>query len=259
MNDTRSLKTQNGAFRRFDAHVHTAASPDSDMPPALAIETLARQGLGCIFTEHLDYNKSIDHFMFDADLYPETYHRFRSDTVRIGIELGMNPDFEAENRAWLARYPWDFVLGAVHWFDAEGGDTYAHKAEIYAQWGDAAYGRYLRFARDMVERYGDVIDAFAHIDYPRRVLPLPERDLDTFAEEYDALFRALAERDIRLEVNTRRLAEPGAADHWVDLLHRFRAAGGRRVTVGSDSHEPTHLGYMYKTALRMIEATDLQL
>ena len=40
----------------FDSHVHTEFSADSEMKAADALREAAKQGLGLVFTEHLDYD-----------------------------------------------------------------------------------------------------------------------------------------------------------------------------------------------------------
>ena len=40
----------------FDSHIHTEFSADSEMKAAEALREAEKQGLGLVFTEHLDYD-----------------------------------------------------------------------------------------------------------------------------------------------------------------------------------------------------------
>ena len=52
----------------FDSHVHSAASPDSQMNPREAVDFLQKKGLGIAFTEHIDFadHPEIDPHATDA-------------------------------------------------------------------------------------------------------------------------------------------------------------------------------------------------
>ena len=56
----------------FDSHVHTEFSADSEMKAADALRAAERQGLGLVFTEHLDYDypsAGTEEFIFDPEAY----------------------------------------------------------------------------------------------------------------------------------------------------------------------------------------------
>ena len=54
----------------FDSHIHTEFSADSEMKAQDALHEAERQGLGLVFTEHLDYDYVVDgveEFTFDPE------------------------------------------------------------------------------------------------------------------------------------------------------------------------------------------------
>ena len=236
----------------FDTHLHTAVSPDSEMCPEEAIATLASMGYGCIFTEHVDYNPQGEPFFsVDFDVYPSDYIRFKSDTVGVGIEVSLIPECSHLIRAHAENPVYDYVLGAIHWID---GWDIAYAEDYFDEIGEGVYERYLDYSLKMIETH-EFIDAFAHIDYISRYSPLAEKDLlyEKYADRYDALLRALIERDKPLEFNTRRMADAVARSNLFTIFSRYRELGGRFTTLGSDAHKSGVLGYMFNEALQMID------
>jgi histidinol-phosphatase (PHP family) len=235
----------------FDSHVHSAASPDSQMPPEVAINLLHKRGLGIIFTEHCDFVTQNDgrdfsaadipriagDFLVDFEQYEREYRPLRSKSVLLGLEFTLSAAFLPLNTKTAAG-DYDFILGAVH--TVEGLDLYhdACKQEPRQLLHD-----YLVYAEKMV-RLNTFFDSLAHIDYICRYAPGMERIFayESFPHEFDALLRTLADQGRALEINTARLNKRTAQQALFPIYKRFAALGGRFVTIGSDAHEPHMLG-----------------
>ncbi|MCL2356109.1 MAG: histidinol-phosphatase HisJ family protein [Defluviitaleaceae bacterium] len=271
----------------FDSHVHSAASPDSELLPDDAIAAAASKGLGIAFTEHIDFSernnkkdpdaadaiRGIGDFCCEISAYPGNYQKFRGANVSIGLEFGLTRAFAQENKR-IAQGDYDFILGAIH--SVDGVELYHACAGTYEKFGaDEPYARaifsgdagnataclrrYLIYAREMVE-CSDYFDSFAHIDYISRYSPVLAAHFfyENFAEEFDALLRALADRERALEVNTKLLT--GAAEESNRLLkicRRFRELGGRLATVGSDAHNAQSVGHSIREGCEIAAAAGL--
>jgi histidinol-phosphatase (PHP family) len=233
----------------FDAHVHSAVSPDSEMDPREAIAVLARKGLGVAFTEHCDFHCD---FMADMDRYHGEYPPLRSDRVLMGLELSLVGDSLAQNEQ-AAAGEYDFIVGAVHTIE---------KLDLYYEGRNMdpreLCRRYLTYAREMVELCG-FFDSLAHIDYIARYIPGTAEYLQyrEHPGEFDALLASLAQRDKAMEINTVRLGERAAERGLLPIYRRFRELGGRYATIGSDAHRPRDLGRHYAIALRIARAAGL--
>ena len=83
----------------YDNHVHTEFSADSEMKAEEALTAAAQEGMGLVFTEHLDlgYPGDLD-FTFDSKAYWEKYEPLRGEHLRLGVEIGMQAGHEAENQ-----------------------------------------------------------------------------------------------------------------------------------------------------------------
>ena len=252
----------------LDAHVHSAASPDSEQDPVDVINTLQKMSLGVVFTEHADFvtptlgkdetaTDSPDiptDFICDFDIYPAQYRRYRSDSVFLGIELALNAAFLPLN-SQTADNDYDFVIGSVHYVD--GYDIYSGAAEMDAE---SFCRRYLTYSKEMVELCG-FFDALGHIDYVARYSPAIDKLFyyKNFPAEFDALFSSLAERGLALEINTARFGNNNVIKQLLPMYKRFRALGGRYVTIGSDAHFEWALGQYHAQAVELAAMAGLTL
>ena len=62
--------------------------------------------------------------------------------IRLAIEADYIEGQEAILRRALERYPWDYVLGSVHFVDDWGFDDERHRVRLQEWDVDELYGRY---------------------------------------------------------------------------------------------------------------------
>lgn len=208
------------------------------------------------FTEHLDFTR------FRAGALVESYGRFIADGVltappfdaagyfasidrcrhlfpglRIltGLEIGQPHRNMAEVAGVLRAGRFERILGSLHCL--ADGDGFAEPAELFRHRDPAeVFREYLAEVPAMVAG-SDVFDVFAHIDYPVRSWPVDARPFrpEDFEEELRGALRAIADGERALEVNAKVPLSRAILEWWVE-------EGGRRVTFGSDGHEPWTLG-----------------
>ena len=254
----------------YDSHVHSAASPDSELNPVDAIIALKSKGLGVVFTEHADFAtpitgkdpsatdapKSLSDFICDFDIYPSQYRgikqKYGSDSVLLGIEIGLSAAYLPLN-SQIADNDYDFVLGAIHYVD--GHDVFHDAAKMQPR---EFCRRYLTYGKEVVELSG-FFDALAHIDYIARYSDNIDKlfKYENFPKEFDDLLQVLADRELALEINTRRIGNNKAVRHLLPIYKRFNELGGKYVTIGSDAHKIEGLGRHYAKALDMAKMANL--
>ena len=243
----------------FDSHVHTEFSADSEMKATDALREAAKQGLGLVFTEHLDYDfpsAGTEEFIFDPEAYWAKYEPLRADgTLSLGVEMGMMASAREKNAAFLRRVPFDFVLASIHFLDVK--DLYYPETFEGREKGEM-YHEYFTVMRDEIYAH-PFINALAHIDYIARNAPFdnPEISYGEFTEDIDAVLRALIETETAIEINTRRLSVPRGIKELAPICRRYRQLGGRYVTIGSDAHVPQGIGRCYNRARDLARAFDL--
>ncbi len=232
----------------YDNHVHTEFSADSEMKAEEALTAAAQEGMGLVFTEHLDlgYPGDLD-FTFDSKAYWEKYEPLRGEHLRLGVEIGMQAGHEAENQQFASSVPFDMIIGSIHLL--AGKDLY-YRMFYKDRSQQEVYSQYLRTMADMLQTHS-FVDVLGHIDYISRYAPydVPGISYATFHEEIDQVLRMALATDTILELNTRRLSDRAVLDELYPIYKRYYELGGRYVSIGSDAHKPEAVGAAFLVAL----------
>ena len=242
----------------FDSHLHTKFSADSDMKARDALAAAEAQGIGLVFTEHIDFSyQGEKKFIFSPEDYWAAYEPLRGENLSLGVELGMVPGELEMAKAFLARAPFDEVIGSIHLID--GGDIY-EPSTYEGKTQEEVYLRYFTLMRDMVLQ-NPYIDTLAHIDYIARYAPYdcPGVHYDEWHEAIDEVLHAVIETDTALEINTRRFGDRLAMKELAPIYRRYAEMGGRDVTIGSDAHRKETVGAYIALAAQMAEAYGLSI
>ncbi|MFV0636420.1 histidinol-phosphatase HisJ family protein [Mitsuokella sp. WILCCON 0060] len=243
----------------FDSHSHTAFSADSEMNPEEAMQKAEAEGVGLVFTEHLDldYPGEMD-FTFNPKEYWHSYEVYRGDKLRLGVEIGMNEAICRQNEAFIQRVPFDLVIGSQHIVD--GQDIY-YPAYYEGKTKKEAFYRYFELMAENVLRHGDFIDVLGHIDYISRYAPYdnPEVSYEEFPDDIDQVLRAAIETNTVMELNTRRLGSRRALQALKPVYTRYRELGGRYITLGSDAHVAENVAMNFKAAAELAKTAGLQI
>lgn len=240
----------------FDSHMHTEFSFDSEMKAEDAIARANELGLGLVFTEHFDYGfPGEEDCTFSPNKYMETYAKFRCDSLRLGVEVGMTKEARDANKEFISQAPFDMVIGSIHMVD--GMDIY-YPEFYHGKSKEEAYGAY--FATMAEEAAIQDMDVLGHIDYIARYAPYsePKFDYKGFKDEIDKILRIILDRGIVMELNSRRIGNHQAIEELTPIYRRYRDMGGRYVTIGSDAHTVEAVGMNFNPALDFIESLGLQ-
>lgn len=241
----------------FDSHTHTKFSADSEMDAAAAINRAESLGFGIIFTEHYDYKLpgEVD-FTFNAAEYFNEYKKFRSDKIKLGVEVGLRKSAREANKNFLAQGNFDLIIGSIH--VVEDIDIYNQK---YFESKDklTAYRKY--FSAMAEEAAAENFDVLGHIDYICRVAPYENAEIEyeIFRREIDEVLKILVERKKILELNTRRLKSKIALKGLESVYKRYKDLGGEFVTIGSDAHVIDAVGANFDVALNFVEELNLKI
>ena len=239
----------------MDCHVHSFFSGDSDLSAEAACQKAIGLGLaGLAFTEHLDYDFPAYHDMESVDfkIYMEfldllKYKLNRKLKILKGIEVGIQPQVIDRTLKLVQSQPFDYVLASVHIIG--GQDPYRLK---YFDGLDKqkAYSRYLEHILAMIRHFPD-FDNVGHMEYIIRCAPYVDRTL-CYADHHDLLdqiFRELIRQGKGFEINTTTFRE--SAQYPVQpmmrpaILRRYRELGGRIITLGSDAHHLSDIGFRF--------------
>ena len=184
--------------------------------------------------------------VFDLEPYVDAvvHARERGLPVKLGLEVDYVAGREDETRALLAPYPWDYLLGSVHWIDGYGIDS---EPRLLDEVGvEDTWRRYFEMLA-RAARSG-LFDSLSH---PDLVKIFGER-VDTF--DYGDVVNAIAESGVAVEVSTAGLRKPvGELYPHPEFLAACR---GRDipVTTGSDAHEPDLVGRDFDRARELLRS-----
>ncbi len=229
-----------------DYHIHTAFSCDCEVPMAEMCRAAVGRGLAEIgFAEHFDLlpeDPSYGYFRFD-DWWQEL-ERCREIyrgalVIRAGIEIGEPHRFRESVAPVLARFPWDYCLGSLHWVDG----TLIWDRAYYQRSEDQAYRDY--FAELLLLARAGGFDVLAHMDVVKHYGAQAYGPFDPrrYEKEIRLVLEACVQNGIALEINTGLLRRPVAeVAPERQILAWYRQAGGSRLTAGSDAHLPEHVG-----------------
>jgi histidinol-phosphatase (PHP family) len=159
--------------------------------------------------------------------------------LRLGIEADYFVGGESVLAPMIASYPWDHVIGSVHFADGWGfdnPDTQERFAQtdllaLYEQTFQVVEGAIGSGLFDIVAHL-DNLKVFGHRPPEEELLPL-----------YQRIARALREHQVATEINTGLyyrypVREMCPSYSFLQILHEH----GVPITTSSDSHFPDHLG-----------------
>lgn len=238
-----------------DMHTHTHYSHDGRNTAREMLEAAQRQGMAFYgVSDHFDYDYDVS--LMSEEVYkatrnsdPEEYfhgmRHLQEDyegvmNVIVGAEFAYSDDENAKGRyaATYEKYRPDFVLNSVH---SIGGMDFAYaKMEGTKQ---EVYGKYLGLIRRSLDAPYPY-DIVGHIGYAARYVEYADRSfsLEEFGEQIDDILKTIIQKDKILEVNSAsKMEEQATLPAW-NIVERYFALGGRKVSFGSDAHFAARIG-----------------
>ena len=236
-----------------DYHMHTRFSADSNAAMSDMCAAAVARGIPEIgFTEHYDLHPDENpRDWLNLDRWVEELERCRGEyagrlIIRAGIEIGEPHLFVREAGEMLARYPFDYALGSLHWV----GSGNVFMAAYFERTPEEAFGSYFEELERMT-RTGD-FHILSHLDVPVRTAFAIYGSYDPLS--FEALIRPVLrnciDRGIALEINAGTLRRSaGILTPGLPILEWYAEMGGLHLTLGSDAHRPEHVGSGLDAAL----------
>jgi histidinol-phosphatase (PHP family) len=168
----------------------------------------------------------------------------REAGIRYGLEIG-SPLADLDRAAFVTAHTQpDFIIGSIH--------SCLHTQDFCYLKKDAPDAARLqaRYFSELIHMATTCdFDVIGHLTYPWRYITLPGEAIDVMRHEdlLRALFRALAERGLGIEINTSGLRKSsmsyfGRCLPELELVKLYRACGGEILTLGSDAHYAADVG-----------------
>jgi histidinol-phosphatase (PHP family) len=175
------------------------------------------------------------HAQSDLDTYVEVVQAAKAEglPVVLGLEVDFYPGRMDDVARLLAGYPFDVLLGSVHWLGAWRFDV-LEEPEILDEWEvrdiDAVWDEYTRAMEELAA--SGACDVFAHPDLVKVAGRLPT----VSGEFYDRITEAAARSGMAAELSSAGWRKPVAEEYPAPPLLKRLVEAGVPLTTASDAH-----------------------
>ena len=220
------------------------------------VERAQERGIDEIgFTEHVYYFRETSELwqvpylsercVFELAVYCEAV--LGAKARGLPVKLGLEVDYVGERQSRLTEliepYPWDFLLGSVHWLGDVAVDM---QPGVWAAASvDEVWERYFGAVGELAA--GGTIDVLAHLDLPKIFGSRPS--VAARARLHRDTAEAIAAAGVAVEISTAGLRKPVAELYPEPTLLADCVQRGVGVTLASDAHEPELVGEGFDLAL----------
>jgi histidinol-phosphatase (PHP family) len=158
--------------------------------------------------------------------------------VLLGLEVDFFPDTIDAALDLIEPYPFDILLGSIHWIDGWWFDR-AHSIHEWMQHNHRkVYERFFELQSEMAA--SGKLDVITH---PDRIKYLGLRLSSEPTDLYRKLIEAAASSGTAMEVNSGGLRHPAHEIYPSPTLLRMAREGGLDITFASDGHNPAQAGW----------------
>ncbi|MBF0571640.1 MAG: histidinol-phosphatase HisJ [Candidatus Omnitrophica bacterium] len=242
-----------------DYHIHTPLCGHAIGEPEEYIKQAIKVGLKEIgFSDHAPMvHKPMPGITMSFDQLPgynamieDIRKRFASQiSIKIAIELDFLPGYENKTKAIADSYPYDYIIGSVHFIDGWAFDDPATR-EYWKKYDvNEVYRKYYALLRQSAQT--GFYQIIGHCDLPKKFGARPGVDL---TDEIKATAKIFKDTGIAVEINTSGLRKPiGEMFPDLNCLKIYREAKVPLV-FGSDAHDPLDVGKDFDKAVDLAKA-----
>lgn len=250
----------------LDYHIHSAYSDDSEYPMEQVVRDAVKKGISELcFTDHVDYgvkrdwddprgiiyrpgdegepelmpNTNVDYPRYVEELLSLREKYSDSIKIKLGLEFGMQTHTIAEYESLFSRYPFDFIIMSIHQVDDK--ELWLQDYQRGKSWREYNEGFYMETLK-VIQRYKNY-SVIGHMDSIVRYDNNGVYPFEGLKPIISEILRLLIRDGKGIELNT-SCVRYGLSDLTPsrDILRLYRSMGGEIITIGSDSHKPSHLG-----------------
>lgn len=174
-------------------------------------------------------------------IYHEMIHcvqaEYNNITIKLGIEADFVPGFEEKTKELLSGYPYDYVIGSVHFIDQWAFDDPDEKTKWKDKDIDRVYRDYYRLLRQSAE--SGLYDIMGHVDLVKKFGYRASGDL---TDEIEKTAKVFKKTGVTVEINSSGLRKPVQEIYPSLSVLKFYRKAGVPITFSSDSHDPKDVG-----------------
>jgi histidinol-phosphatase (PHP family) len=187
----------------------------------------------------------------DLDAYVASVEQARRDhpelNIRLALEVDYIPGYEEWIRDLVARHPWDYLIGSVHYvFDSWDIDNPSKISEWKRLDPMEVWSAY--FDRLTLAAESGLFDIIGHADLCKKFAFYPREDCTPLFTRFLAAARG---KDAAIELNTAGLRKDCREIYPAPGFLRLAAEAKVAIVFGSDAHAPEEVGMGFAEAVRM--------
>jgi len=169
--------------------------------------------------------------------------------VKLGLEVDFFPETIDAVLDLLEPYPWDYLIGSVHWIGGWAIDASHSLYEFERRGVVAAWRQYFELEAQLAA--SGAVDVLAHVDVIKKYGLRPDADPRDW---YDSVVAAAAASGTAVEVSSQGLRKPAREVYPAPaFLKRFHAAGVP-ITLASDAHTPDEAAWGHEEVVAAAKA-----
>lgn len=236
-----------------DYHTHTPLCRHATGEPEAYVAAARAAGLSEYgISDHAPVRpEPFDDWRMDEAELPDYYEwidRARAAAGPLPIRAGLECDWLPGCESWIedlsGRYPWDYLIGSVHYL----GDWDFDNPKWLGRWAEsdveAVWTHYWQTYAAMAR--SRLFDIMGHPDLVKKFSHRPPGDLSRF---YEPAIEAIAESGGTIELNTAGWHKPCAEAYphprFLELAHH----AGISLVISSDSHAPGEVARDFEKAI----------
>jgi histidinol-phosphatase (PHP family) len=181
----------------------------------------------------------------DADQYVALVQEAKDNgfPVKLGVEVDFVPGKEEQLETFINQYPWDYVIGSVHFIDEWGFDR-PDQAYLWKQNNvEDAYQQYFALFSEAANT--KMFDIMGHPDV---IKVFGYRPKDCLMDEYLRCAEILKRADLCFEISTAGLRKPVGELYPALEFTQVLVQAGVVAMINSDAHRPEDVGHSFDVA-----------
>lgn len=244
-----------------DYHTHTVRCGHAVGSAADYVEAARSRGLSAIgISDHLPLLHTTDPTVtMGLDELPAYVAEVQELKARypgyvyLGVEADYCRDTIQQVVELLRTYPFDYVIGSVHFLDGWGFDDPSRVGDFDTQDVDEIYRNYYAHLEEAAG-WG-VFTILGHLDVVKKFGHRPVGSLEI---EIERVAQQMARQGVVAEINTSGLNKPVAEIYPSAQILAILRRSGVAVTFGSDAHTPAEVGQDLGAAVHAASAAGFQ-
>jgi len=242
----------------IDYHIHTKLCNHARGVMSTYVKRAIEKGLKEVcFLDHLTLSEPGNRLSMtpgEVPFYFQAVQKLKHNyNGVIDIKVGLEVDFSPANTDFVEEiietFSFDVIGSSIHF---PGNIDIVNSRSDWKQGRfdtDYVYQLYFSQFKTMLEY--DYFDVICHLDLPKK---FGRKPIKTFDKEFDEIITLIKDKDLTVELNTSGYNHPVSEAYPATGIIKKCHKAGVRMTLGSDSHHPNHVGRHFDRAFALLRS-----